>query len=237
MRSPYKRFRRTGNKMSEKTLVKKQKESGRQGENNVAYILSQLPPSYIVFNNVLLKQGKMKIPYVYGQQHIGRKVVKNGRAFEVVQKTTQIDHVVVSPFGIFVIETKNHSGIIFGDANGSCWTQVLAGINKRATFTNPIIQNMGHIRALSNMLNIPPNYMAGIVVFANERAGLANVAHLCCNLETLPYAIARYNTPIWSMQETMYIAQTIQALNSSSKYNDAKHVKYVNKLKTFHGGV
>ena len=37
--------------------------------------------------------------------------------------TTQIDHVVVSPYGVFVIETKNYSGWIFGDSRSRVWTQ------------------------------------------------------------------------------------------------------------------
>lgn len=38
--------------------------------------------------------------------------------------TTQIDHIVVSMFGIFVIETKNMKGWIYGNENQRRWTQV-----------------------------------------------------------------------------------------------------------------
>ena len=38
--------------------------------------------------------------------------------------TTQIDHIIVSKFGIFVIETKNYMGWIFADAKSAKWTQV-----------------------------------------------------------------------------------------------------------------
>ena len=37
--------------------------------------------------------------------------------------TTQIDHIVVSKFGIFVVETKNMKGWIFGSAHQKLWTQ------------------------------------------------------------------------------------------------------------------
>jgi len=39
--------------------------------------------------------------------------------------TTQIDHVIVSPYGIFVVETKHYKGWIFGDPQQPTWTQMI----------------------------------------------------------------------------------------------------------------
>ena len=39
--------------------------------------------------------------------------------------TTQIDHILVSPFGIFVVETKNYKGWIYGSEDQSTWIQVI----------------------------------------------------------------------------------------------------------------
>ena len=39
--------------------------------------------------------------------------------------TTQIDHVVVSKYGLFTIETKNYRGKIYGDDARDKWTQVI----------------------------------------------------------------------------------------------------------------
>ena len=36
--------------------------------------------------------------------------------------TTQIDHLLVSCYGIFVVETKNYNGWIFGDEHAAQWT-------------------------------------------------------------------------------------------------------------------
>src|SRR5437763_4468828 len=66
--------------------------------------------------------------------------------------TTQIDHVVVSSFGVFVIETKNVSGWIFGRENDAKWTQVLPG--KKRQFQNPLRQNYRHTRALADFLRL-----------------------------------------------------------------------------------
>jgi hypothetical protein len=55
------------------------------------------------------------------------------------QGTTQIDHIVLSRFGIFVVETKNMSGWIFGGESQARWTQVMRG--HKAQFQNPLHQN------------------------------------------------------------------------------------------------
>ena len=80
--------------------------------------------------------------------------------------TTQIDHVVASPFGIFVIETKNFAGWIFGDENARHWTQVIYG--KKCRFQNPLHQNALHVRALAAATELPPSCFQNLVFFAGE---------------------------------------------------------------------
>lgn len=80
--------------------------------------------------------------------------------------TTQIDHIVVSRYGVFVVETKNMSGWIFGGAAQRNWTQVVNG--GKTSFRSPIHQNIGHLRALQNQLNIEGRYLHNIVAFAGE---------------------------------------------------------------------
>ena len=63
---------------------------------------------------------------------------------------TQIDHVIVSSYGIFVVETKAYKGWIFGSANQEYWTQVIFRYKKR--FYNPLRQNFAHTKAIENLL-------------------------------------------------------------------------------------
>jgi len=77
--------------------------------------------------------------------------------------TTEIDHLVVSRFGIFVVELKDRSGWIFGNAYDPFWTAVHFG--KRFKFQNPLHQNYGHIKALQELLGIDPHVLHGVVVF------------------------------------------------------------------------
>ena len=84
--------------------------------------------------------------------------------------TTQIDHVFVSTCGVFVVETKNMSGWIFGREQDPEWTQVFRGGGKY-TFQNPLRQNYRHIRALEEALRgigIPRGVVRSVVVFVGS---------------------------------------------------------------------
>jgi len=75
--------------------------------------------------------------------------------------TSQIDHVVVSRFGVFVIETKNLGGWIAGRENEKQWTQK----NGRQTrkIQNPLIQNRGHVKALREFLDFDGSAFISVV--------------------------------------------------------------------------
>lgn len=127
---------------------------GKIAEKMVHYKLMQLPEEYHVIDDVLF--------------------MSNGRS-------TQIDHIVVSPYAIFVIETKGYKGWILGGENSECWTQII--YKRKSTFYNPIHQNDGHIRFLKFLLkdlgNIP---FVPIVVFNNEAELKVNVnTHIVVN--------------------------------------------------------
>jgi restriction system protein len=80
--------------------------------------------------------------------------------------TTQIDHVIVSKYGVFVVETKNIKGWIYGDEKQAQWTQVLYG--KKYHFQNPLRQNYRHTKALSEFLGIEHSKIHSVVMFWSE---------------------------------------------------------------------
>lgn len=77
--------------------------------------------------------------------------------------TTQIDHVFVSRFGVFVLETKNMQGWIFGAEGQAQWTQKI--YRRSFTFQNPLRQNYKHVKALESALQIPPETIHSVVTF------------------------------------------------------------------------
>jgi restriction system protein len=80
--------------------------------------------------------------------------------------TTQIDHVIVSQFGVFVNETKNLTGWIFGDERARRWTQVI--FRRRYRFQNPLHQNYQHLKAVQTLLDLEPRCLHSVVVFAGN---------------------------------------------------------------------
>ena len=115
-------------------------EKGQMGEREVQEILSHLPRAeYVVLNDVLLP-------------------TENG--------TTQIDHVVVSLYGIFVIESKNYKGKIYGARESEKWSQYIGG--KQFSFRNPLKQNLGHVIAVEKATGISSNNIIPLVVFTGS---------------------------------------------------------------------
>ena len=113
---------------------------GIAGERAVAEILSRLPYEYRVFNNVLLNN-----PF---------------------GGTAQIDHIVVSPSGVFVIETKNFSGKVYGSVKAKYWKEYIRG--EEYPFINPVRQNKMHIAVLAKNLASFDVPFFSVVAFSPE---------------------------------------------------------------------
>lgn len=79
---------------------------------------------------------------------------------------SQIDHLVISRRGIFVIETKSHSGHITGTEHGQYWQQNFE--TRSQSFYNPLLQNDSHIRALRRILpGVGEEAIMSVIVFTN----------------------------------------------------------------------
>lgn len=93
--------------------------------------------------------------------------ILNSVTLPVPGGTTQIDHVLVSRRGVFVIETKHYKGWIFANATSPQWTQVLYRAKFR--FQNPIHQNRKHLKAVQALLDfLPAEHVHSAVVFTGD---------------------------------------------------------------------
>jgi restriction system protein len=81
--------------------------------------------------------------------------------------TTEVDEVLVTPAGIFVIEKKDFGAWIFGNENDEHWTAVYANGEKHR-FQNPIRQNYRHIKALASYLGVPRSMLSSVVAFSRR---------------------------------------------------------------------
>lgn len=89
-------------------------------------------------------------------------------------ETKQIDVLLLTGFGIYVIESKDYSGWIFGSENNKIWTQSLNKYRKYK-FYNPIWQNNSHIKALCAYLhskceyfNLEEKYFNSLIIFSGK---------------------------------------------------------------------
>lgn len=172
---------------------------GKAGEMQVAKILSRLPhDQYMVINDLL--------------------VANNGQ-------TTQIDHVVVSEFGIFIIETKFYQGVIYGSSDSEYWTQNIYG--NRYKFWNPIFQNEGHVRKLSHILYaVPPHSFVSIVAFS-EQATLRVRDSRVMYWHQLGNAIRSHSQKCLSPEQVQQVYKTLLQANIDSEEIRKQHVRTV----------
>jgi restriction system protein len=80
--------------------------------------------------------------------------------------STQIDHIIVSRYGVFVVETKNMKGWIFGNANQKTWTQKI--FKHSSKFQNPLHQNYKHVKTLESLLGLQDYKVFSVVVFIGD---------------------------------------------------------------------
>jgi len=101
-------------------------------------------------------------------------------------KTSQIDHILVSKKGVFVIETKNISGRIYGSDNEQKWMQVLNYGHVKNPFYSPVKQNETHIYRLKNVIGVNVA-MSNCVVFVQ-----GNVDYIKAVGVYYPYSLYRF---------------------------------------------
>ena len=80
--------------------------------------------------------------------------------------TTQIDHIIVSVYGVFVVETKYMKGWIFGSADQKMWTQKIYRYTNK--FQNPLLQNYKHVKTLQSFLGLNDNQIYSVVAFVGD---------------------------------------------------------------------
>ncbi|MGW8169360.1 MAG: NERD domain-containing protein [Sulfurovaceae bacterium] len=140
----------------------------------------QVMPAFIIFLIFALVVGFFKSPFMKGK--IGEGVINLSNAVMLDKNiyipiknvtlklsdgsTTQIDHILVSRYGIFIIETKNMKGWIFGAEHQKEWTQQI--FKQKHKFQNPIHQNYRHTKALEETLELPSSMFVSIIAFVGD---------------------------------------------------------------------
>jgi hypothetical protein len=153
----------------------------------------------------------------------------NHITLKLADGTTQIDHILVSRFGVFVIETKAYKGWIFANPGHAQWTQVL--FTGKFKFQNPIAQNRLHLQVVKELLDfLPPSAIKSVVVFAGNAefktdrpSGVFTVSELVHHLRGCKEEILSINRVQFCVGrlETARLAVTGQT--------DLEHVDYLRR--------
>ena len=147
--------------------------------------------------------------------------------------TTQIDHVVVSQYGVFVVETKNYSGWIFGDEKSAQWTQTI--YRKKSRFQNPIRQNYRHICALADDLGIDKSYFHGVVAFTGDYDFKSEMPQGVVYSRRAAEYIRGFKTPIIKLVQVPEIVSAIEEWQGTLTENQISD--HVTNLKNRHAKV
>ena len=137
--------------------------------------------------------------------------------------TCQIDHIVVSVYGIFVIETKQYNGYITCGKYDKNW--VRHAHNNKYYYTNPIRQNYGHIKTLSELLNIDESKLINIVCIpSNAKLKIEHDGELVRNYNIVD-KILSYNEIVFDNVDD--IISIINKNNIKNRKIKKEHIKNI----------
>lgn len=138
--------------------------------------MALLAPSLFWLLPLAFAIGLLKSPWVKG--YLGELLVRlfahwrlDSQTYRRLHNVTlptpdgphQINHVFLSRYGIFGVETKNLSGWIFGSEHQAQWTQKL--YRRTFRFQNPLQQNYKHLKALEATLGVNPEHLHSVISF------------------------------------------------------------------------
>lgn len=139
--------------------------------------------------------------------------------------TTQIDHVLVSRFGIFVIETKDYKGWIFARPGDRYWTQVLYRAKFR--FQNPLRQNHRHVCAIRELLDfLPADVVHPVVVFTGDAEFKTDVPDGVFTLAGFLAYLEGHAAEVMSINRVQFCVGRLETARLSiTKATDIEHVQ------------
>ncbi|MBE0682901.1 MAG: NERD domain-containing protein [Anaerolineales bacterium] len=143
--------------------------------------------------------------------------------------TTQIDHILISTKGIFVIEVKHYSGWIFGNEKSDQWMQSIYRVKNR--FQNPIHQNYRHIKAIQQLLDfLPKEQIHSIVVFSGSAEFKTPIPNGVFYLEQLVSHLNSFQDEVISSNRLEFCVGRLECKRYDlTKATDIQHRAYLEK--------
>ena len=183
----------------------------------------------------------LKMPFIKGvvgefQVNLAAKFFLNKNIYTLFKNvtlptedgTTQIDHVIVSRYGVFVIETKNMKGWIFGGQRQKTWTQKI--YRHTTKFQNPLHQNYKHTQTLQAALELDPGEVFPVVVFVGDSTFKTAMPDNVVYAGDYIRFIKSKTQPILSDSEVLVICTRIES--DRLKPSIRTHINHVKHVKT-----
>jgi hypothetical protein len=163
-------------------VVKQRLQQSRNlGEARVINLLANLRCPHVLINNITLP-------------------AENG--------TTQIDHILITEAGLFIIETKHYSGWIFGDPNKPKWRQVIYRV--KTSFQNPLHQNYGHVKTVQALFKLPESAFISVVVFTGNAEFKTDLGPNTVLLSQLTRFVEQHGEKILDERQMTYVVGRIE---------------------------
>ena len=142
--------------------------------------------------------------------------------------THQIDHLVISKYGIFVIETKQYHGFITGNKYDKEWVRHYSK-DKKIYYENPIRQNYGHVKTICKLLNLNDKQVFNIVCFPGEVTIKVKHDGEIVDTYTINNAILSHKDELIAIPE-IYTREILRS-NKSDKDTRKKHIEHAQTQK------
>lgn len=143
--------------------------------------------------------------------------------------STQIDHLIFSPFGLFVLETKNYQGWIFGSERQSQWTQQI--FKKRSRFQNPLRQNYKHTKAIQELLGVAPEHVHSVIAFVGDCEFKTEMPPQVTRGDGFVSHIQSFTQTVWSPEQMQELLDKLEAVRlQPGRATDKQHVAHVKEL-------
>ena len=138
-------------------------------------------------------------------------------------KTVQIDHIIIKTNGIFVIETKNYTGIIKGKESQLEWTQI-SRANKKYKLYNPVKQNENHIHKLIHHLQQNLTVKSLVVFTKADIKSLENIPNVC-NLKEMKIILEEKSTTTLNKNQIEDLYNIL--ITRKENIKDKEHIKNI----------
>lgn len=145
--------------------------------------------------------------------------------------STQIDHLIFSPYGVFVLETKNLKGWIFGTERQAEWTQKIHK-NHSQKFKNPLRQNYLHTQTVKQLLQLPNEQVHSVVAFVGKSEFKTEMpAHVQQGGDFVDY-ILQFQQEVWGPEAMQEVIDRLEKLRlAPTRATQQAHVAHVQQVK------